>query len=101
MKTSVATHLQRQTAVKNQCLQSHLIFVEFEARLHSESGKEFSSKCDSVRESSEIHHSSAEVLSHHKIIMRLMFTLIFVHLGKDKKGGKTLGLELRYSEQRN
>lgn len=68
LKTWVAsaeTHLQRQSAVRNQCLQSHLIVSEFGPSPHSESGKGVSSKCDSVRESSEIHHSSTELLSHH------------------------------------
>lgn len=35
---------------------------------YSESGKEVSSKSDSVRESSEIHHSSRELLNSHRIL---------------------------------
>lgn len=65
LAVSAETHLQRQSAVRNQCLQSHLIVGEFGPSPHSESGKGVSSKCDSVRESSEIHHSSTELLSHH------------------------------------
>lgn len=53
------THLQKQ-AVRGQRLQWHRVFVESQPRPHSESGKVVSSKCDSVRESSEIHHRSLE-----------------------------------------
>lgn len=48
---------------------SHMENLPREPRLHSESGKGVSSKRDSARESSEIHHRSVELLIHHTSIM--------------------------------
>lgn len=66
LAASAETHLQKDNQQLEINVFSHMVIVsEFGPLPHSESGKGVSSKCDSVRESSEIHHSSTALQSHH------------------------------------